>query len=61
MMRRAKAYPPDAVLTPTEAAQYLRMSLSTLRRSDVPVVLLTERKRGYRMAVLQQWLAKREA
>jgi len=59
-MRRPKQFAPDAVLSPKEAAAYLRLSLPTLRRSDIPVVRITERKRGYRFATLQAYLAGRE-
>jgi excisionase family DNA binding protein len=51
---------PGGVLTRIEAANYLRISKSTLDKLDIPKSKL-RRRVLYRKTALDQWLVKREA
>lgn len=44
-----------ALLTPKEAAAYLKVSLTTLRALEIPRVRLTERTVRYRVADLDRY------
>jgi hypothetical protein len=53
-------YSPEHILSPKEAAEYLGISLASLRRQSIPTVFLTARRRGYRFATLTRYVRDRE-
>lgn len=63
MNKQQRSTEHELVLTRKEAAEWLRISVSTLDRiprEELPIVKLTERCRGYRMSRLEAFVAHKE-
>jgi NADH/NAD ratio-sensing transcriptional regulator Rex len=51
---------PDQILSFKEAAAFLGVSQATLRRREIPVVRLGDRRRGYRVQTLVDYIRANE-